>query len=299
MDFRPPPRGPQPESLDLESLFNLYAGLEQAKREETSNKLALGFNPSGVTDRDLEAASAAPRVGESQVIGKIREFYARRQGGMKPSERANTEGKLFDDLMNSPTTKQFRAVRDTTRNVHALSTRKGGVFDVANLYSFVKALDPESVVREGEISLSQRAMPGLDRIALLYNNMAKGRLTSDAFNAEVRSAIGDLYQEKEKGYLTERETIASRARQYPGLDPDVFIPSLQLTQDEKDRFFNTGGTIQGPPPLTGGKIGDHPAATPMTETGGTKIRVRTKDGKVWEIPPSKLNLALSRGATKL
>ena len=65
--------------------------------------------------------------------------------------------------------------------------------DIAIIFSFMKSLDPRSVVREGEFRCCERW--GLwDRITILEKKAKEGRFLSDDLKADIEEAVTALMQ---------------------------------------------------------------------------------------------------------
>lgn len=155
---------------------------------------------------------------------------------MTPTERANVEGKLYDDYRNAAPVKNFANVRDAYRSIAALGKTNSGIADIGIVYSLVKLMDPNSAVREGELALSNQATPLAQRIATAWNNAKSGRVSASEKNKVILDAARSFYDQAKKGADTERSNVQSRAKQYPGLNPDLIAPDLGIPDDELASF---------------------------------------------------------------
>jgi hypothetical protein len=93
-----------------------------------------------------------------------------------------------------------------------------GADDLALIYSFIKAVDPGSVVREGEIRLFKDVIPYLDRFKIFYNKAAHGvQLTPEVRKAMVENAAQSL-----KGARTNAiQQIGTLRQFYPGTPENI------------------------------------------------------------------------------
>jgi len=157
---------------------------------------------------------------------------ARGAGGLELTERARIESQLYDDYRNAQPVKNFTQIRDAYRNIAALAKNPSGISDIATVYALVKILDPNSVVREGEIALSNQATPLAQRLATAWNNAKQGRVSANEKNKVILDTAKAIYDEQKKGVESERSALSRRAAQYPGINPDVVFPDLGIPDAE-------------------------------------------------------------------
>jgi hypothetical protein len=84
-----------------------------------------------------------------------------------------------------------------------LKGEPSGPKDVAILYDFIKGLDPESAVKEGEIELGKSAMSLMEQ----YGIKAKKLTNSDVLSPKFRKAIADIMKSKEQQARSNYEEI--------------------------------------------------------------------------------------------
>jgi ElaB/YqjD/DUF883 family membrane-anchored ribosome-binding protein len=101
---------------------------------------------------------------------------------------------------------------------------RGGFTDINIIYSFIKALDPDSVVRPGEVDLSQSALPGLQAIADRVKGFIgkTGSVLPDDRIPEIRAQMEALIkgQRERKGEVDNE--FRSTAEAY-GIDPGLVV----------------------------------------------------------------------------
>lgn len=85
-----------------------------------------------------------------------------------------------------------------------LKGESSGPKDVAILYDFIKGLDPDSAVKEGEIQLGRSAMSLFEQ----YGISAKKLTRSDILSPTFRTAIADIMKSKEAQARSNYEEIA-------------------------------------------------------------------------------------------
>lgn len=143
--------------------------------------------------------------------------------------------------------------------------------DLAMIFSYMKMLDPTSVVREGEQASAQNAAGVPDRIRNLYNNLLTGERLSMNQRREFLGVARDMFA-KEVGPQNERKkTFAASARDR-GMNPAYVVqdPYADLL-DNVDAFIkrSAAASAQGNgmlPPATRGTY--VPGVTPRGGPGG-------------------------------
>jgi hypothetical protein len=98
---------------------------------------------------------------------------------------------------------QYQKVANARNSLQSyLQGGSSGPKDVAILYDFIKGLDPESAVREGEISLGQSAMSIFDKYGIKAKKLTKGDILSPAFRQAI-SGIMDMKETQAKESYTQ------------------------------------------------------------------------------------------------
>lgn len=150
-----------------------------------------------------------------------------------PKERAAQENTLRDDLTNL--LKPYNVVNEAWTNIKALAVGKSGFSDTALVVSFVKLLDPESVVREGEVATAQKNMGYMiesfgERIKNAYEGT--GVLTPE-MRQKLLEASANLYEAKRQAaniVVGNAEATANRM----GLDFQNILWSARPSKDKTD-----------------------------------------------------------------
>lgn len=135
------------------------------------------------------------------------------------------------------------------------------------VYSFIKALDPESVVREGEISLvnSNRSIP--DQVKGYAQKLATGKNLLPEERADLIKQAQTLTQTDYKRSRNDVKAYRDNAGRL-GLDPDLYAP---------DPYAGFKPAGDGKPPPGGGQLDTLPTANATNK--GRKIR-DTTTGKI-------------------
>lgn len=158
------------------------------------------FKPNG----DLEAIPGGPA--------------AQGVGGGKVVERETGLRKEFDGL---PVVKRFGDIRAARGQIQTIA-RKGDKAtaqdDIALVFSFMRMLDPGSVVREGEFATAQNAAGIPERVRNMYNQARDGQRLSPEQRRSMGQTAESLYIRERDAYNAEAERYQSMAKQY-GVEP--------------------------------------------------------------------------------
>lgn len=97
-----------------------------------------------------------------------------------------------------------------------------GSGDLSLLYSYIKALDPTSVVREGEINISKATASVPENLLTAYKRVKEGKLLSSQQRQEYKGEISRFYNEKVKEQQ-ERNRFYSELAADQKIDPKKII----------------------------------------------------------------------------
>lgn len=156
---------------------------------------------------------------------EARKFQAKLLTDQKKTERETKQVQREDDYINKkqewvakqPITQSFNKIDRAKTLVDEAVKAPTGAGDIASLYSYITALDPDSVVREGEIKLSREAVSlwgnigtGLSRLGpnprvippTLLQDMQKyismiHEQARDKYNQQVIKPIYNSFKERE------------------------------------------------------------------------------------------------------
>jgi hypothetical protein len=170
-------------------------------------------------------------------------------GGGKPPESAEGLRKEFTGQ-----TAQYRGVADAFVKIKNAAMNPSAANDLALIFSYMRALDPASTVREGEFATAQNAA-GVDvQIRNLYNKIVSGeRLSQPQRQDFLQSAYGMVESQiPNVQQVIDRYTgIASRS----GLNPEdivsnplqaLKIPRLQGNNDSQYKLLKSGDLYFSP-----------------------------------------------------
>lgn len=128
------------------------------------------------------------------------------------------------EFLTDPTVRQFKEVEAAARQIVGLATRTDndetpGPGDIGLIFSFMKALDPGSVVREGEFATAQNAGGIPETVRNYYNRVVEGGRLSPQLRREFANTAIQLYNTRRDVYDQFAETYRGRVADFGG-DPD-------------------------------------------------------------------------------
>lgn len=178
--------------------------------------------------REQDAARAQERAAE-RALDQQR-FDAQMKRMAATDARANDKEDLQNRRFASSIRKEFRglpSVKDYETVLPIVeSARKAPATpagDLQIIYSVGKVLDPGSVVREGELQLTQNAQPWLSKLVGQYQQQVKG---GAALPKAIRDQFIAALDERVAGYRAGYERDVDQYRRYAqeqGLDPFVIV----------------------------------------------------------------------------
>jgi hypothetical protein len=208
-------------------------------------------------------APAKPRTVDKTVdLGNVVEVYytdgtvERRPKGIAPTTSGGKSSETAEGLRKEFTgqTAPYRGVADAFVKIKNAAMNPSAANDLALIFSYMRALDPASTVREGEFANAQNAA-GVDvQVRNLYNKIVSGeRLSQPQRQDFLQSAYGMVESQMPNvQQVIDRYTgIASRA----GLNPEdivsnplqtLKIPRLQSNNDSQYNSLKSGDLYFSP-----------------------------------------------------
>jgi len=204
---------PQPNPQTVERLKGAIASGEMTPNQAVS---ALQQE----VDRDWNVARDRAKMQFEQ------ETHAFREGQKAPQQRVENAGKLRDDFQASPIVKSYREVQPIMASMDEALRRPTKAADLNLIYGLGKIMDPNSVVREGELALAKSTGTLGDELKSLYSKVNGGsgmsQETREKLVREARSRFGQL-QTQYDSYKGQFKQVAERG----GLDPrDVIVEGM-------------------------------------------------------------------------
>jgi len=166
---------------------------EREKVEVTVKKLGEEIGLTRAQIAQAEAATAASRAAANKSGAEADRARAEAEqmarGVMPVEKRAEAETKLRKEYIDN--TKDFSATQDAYRKITAAEDTPAG--DISLIFSYMKMLDPGSVVREGEFATAQNAAGVPDRVQNLYNQAINGQRLNDKQRSMFTNQAEKLY----------------------------------------------------------------------------------------------------------
>ena len=148
-------------------------------------------------------------------------------GTVIESGNFNETQKLRKEYLDQ--SKNFIDVRDSYSRLQAVASDPSAAGDISIIFSYMKMLDPGSVVREGEQATAQNAAGIPDRIRNLYNKTITGERLSPKQRQDFVNQGQKLYNkasEQQQKSSSMYQNIAKKS----GLTPDLAVPDITLAQ---------------------------------------------------------------------
>jgi hypothetical protein len=176
------------------------------------------------------AEERARRAAEEQRAREAAAREARREGRDIGASARSLIGDYRKEFLGNQEVKDFRNVANATRQIITLAQSEGTAMgDIGLIFSYMKALDPGSVVREGEQATAQNAAGVPEQIRNAYNRLASGQRLSPEQRTDMANTALNIYGARSQAYNTFANTYRGLIADAGG-DPDkqgvTLAPSL-------------------------------------------------------------------------
>lgn len=163
----------QPEQLKLKKAEVVKVGID-----------------AGLTQQETLKTIAATKKLDAETQKIILETEAmQKQGALDPEKIFEQERKLAKEYQAN--TKNFTDVQEAYRRIQAAEDNAAG--DLSLIFSYMKMLDPGSVVREGEFATAQNAAGVPQRVVNLYNRILEGERLGEKQRKQFRGQAEKLF----------------------------------------------------------------------------------------------------------
>lgn len=238
----PPPQATRRAGLGLEGPSappRGGAGADQAPTGEAFLK-TLSSGDRALVLAIAEGRAEAPKLStkDGRRLNALVQQYA-------PTFDSNKGGFKGEDTLRDEFVKasgDFIKIRNAYGLVQAAAKDPSAGGDMALIFSFMRILDPNSVVREGEFATAQNAAGVPDRVVNLYNRLLNGERLNPTQRADFVNQARKIYEEQRGQADVLESTYRDMAKRYK-LNPDnVVIP---LGREPGQR--GPGGAVALPP----------------------------------------------------
>lgn len=247
------------------------AGAEQAAKLAATPPINIpagiipGFQGGAVDERALPVVTAGmTQAGENartdKTIKSNQTVAGMNLAATQEQRKFEQANKLSDDFRTD--TKDFAVIDDAYAKIKAGAQLQTGAGDVALLYGYMKLLDPNSAVREGEVATAQNTQGIPQRVIAAYNKAAAGESLAPAARANFVQAAQKTYESVQPRLKMIEGRYQDKAKK-AGLDP---------------KQFTFQG--QGSKPLAAGAVDPNAKAKFSLPAEGQTVQ--TPDGRTWK-----------------
>jgi hypothetical protein len=215
-------------------------------------------------DEAAAKASAAKdaedkRRWEAEMGLKRQGLLLDRTNAEKPPKPASPD-ELRREFQGQQGYKDFQQVAAAYEKIKGTSPTGPG--DMSLIFGYMKLLDPNSTVREGEYATAANAGSVPETLIARYNKVLKGELLAPELRAEFRNEAQKVYRAQKARFDATAKPYAEYAKKQ-GLDPGDVIFGYQPGEDAAA-----------------------PAPPEQTETPASPTRMKGNDGKWYVLTPA-------------
>jgi len=190
-------------------------------------KRAAGIAASGIpVDRQMIQTLIGADSSE-QVAGLRNEIATLQRDAKAGKESFDKAHSLRGQFQGLPEVKNYNTVSQYYNRGQQFATGQTAADDISLIFSFMKVLDPTSVVREGEYATAQNSGSIPTTIVNAYNRAMNGEKLTDEQRKQFLSSMEKAARQQFnqlKPYVDQYESLAKKNR----LDPeDIVSPSLK------------------------------------------------------------------------
>jgi len=219
--------------LEAQSVFDAYAPQMQAENEvlsrfQNGQQTQGAVNPNAPANRAIEQQNAGARQlsAEASMLGsQARYQQAQTEAAGAPSERRNGQFTQERQLRQEFTsiTSDYRDIQQSLGTIETMASRGDAQGDLALVVAFTKLLDPGSVAREGEVSLTQSSASTVQQATNWLNQLQRG---NTILPQDVRAAFLSASQELAGQY---RQSFDARRSEYGAIAEDYGLDANRIT----------------------------------------------------------------------
>jgi soluble lytic murein transglycosylase-like protein len=221
-----PPAQPSPQQFSevpipkhIEKQINMIAYADAQQAAAKGGNAGVAFAESKMKrmlEWQMQAAKSSGEFDQQMRLAK-----EKNQLPPSPNEAFDNEKGLRTEYGDKA--KDFVTVRDAFTRINRSPDSAAG--DLALIYSFVKMLDPGSVVRESEFALAETAAPLLERLGISWDKVGavwKGQRLTPGAREDFLNSADELYGAALTGYENLKSDYTDLAKQY-GFEPGRIV----------------------------------------------------------------------------
>lgn len=160
--------------------------------------------------------------------------------------RLDNEKALRDQWAKDQTTQGTKTLQTAVNKIYAVGTKAPtAAGDMSLIFNYMKMLDPNSTVREGEYAAAEQARSVPAGVLNLYNRAMTGQKLGEEQRLDFMNQAKNLYEsqwEAQQNFDNETRRIAASS----GINPDQIIMKWSLTPDDLNKKFEVARKINAP-----------------------------------------------------
>lgn len=148
----------------------------------------------------------------------------KRQAGLNKldKEKENFITQRYDKLTNSPKYKAMSQIGSFKKIIDDAVANPSGVKDINALYAMIKAMDPGSVVKEGELKLFDNAKSIWQKAGSSITSLGNNKRVLDMKSLnEIKKAMDAIFENTKNEYKMHTKSIYDQARKRGISDDDL------------------------------------------------------------------------------
>lgn len=255
-DYRPPPDAPKPLEINGQlvdpttgRVIGDYRTPETPKPIEINGQLVDPVTYQPIADFRTPEAPPRPVVTDGGLVlnpttGAVIADYRPPE---PPPDTFKDEASLRDKFIQQSGT--FVATRDAYNRLLASASGGTGASDISLVYAYMRLLDPNTGVKEGEVATAENAGGIPDTVMNLYNSVVAGARLPEAVRRDFLAQGTALYQTAEQSQQSLSQEY-KRLAEYYGFNPSVI--AIDLAAGTRPASVPTpGGTTPAAMPAPG------------------------------------------------
>jgi hypothetical protein len=148
------------------------------------------------------------------------------EGKLSPSD---TAGMRKEFVAGS---KDYIKVRDAFKKIESSAKSTSGASDMSLIFNYMKMLDPQSTVREGEFATAANTGGLSDSIVNMYNKARSGNFLTSKQKQDFLNEAGSIMQGQEQSHIQLRDEYTRLATDF-GVDPGKIVVDYLPKRDKK------------------------------------------------------------------